>query len=143
MELLIKPKNDCREFLHEGIPVMCADLTVPVISGIPPKAARRLNGYYEFMLRRNLKYAENILYPAARDAFSEALERGRLLPPHRLTLRYTVERAQWDGKDGAVSISCELAKRAGDARTSLTYNDSFSAKDGLPLLKPRKRKKTR
>jgi hypothetical protein len=119
-----------KEFLHEGISVLTAKFTVPVVAGLAPRARARLNRYCRLLLRERMRYAEKTLYPIAVRAHTAALAKARLIPPFSLVMRSSAVLA--DEERGLLSLRTELTERMGGEPVTLRSEDTFSLKDGWP-----------
>lgn len=124
--------SETKEYLHEGIPVLTAEFSVPSVGGLTPRARARLNAYCGCVLRECMRYAEKTLYPLAAQTHAAALAEARLLPPFSLALR---GEAQADQEKGVVTIRTELTEKTGGEAVTLRREEAFSLSDGWPILK--------
>ena len=145
-DIEIIPKNEKQDFLHDDFLVLTADLTVPVISGLPKAALKRLNNFYESLLQEKLKYARKVLYPIAVKDYKNAVERGLSPQVYSLSMNYTVTLARLPSEkdtEETFSLYYDVYEYTGGAHgATVRYADNFSAATGYPLpsLIPRKKR---
>lgn len=79
-----------REWTVEGVPVLQASVSLPNPTGASSPLTRRIRRYYRLQCRSYLRYCENFLFPAAAEAYREALKTSAPLPLFRAELGYEV-----------------------------------------------------
>ena len=122
---------ETREFLHEGMVVLTAEYGVPSAGGLAPPVTARLNRYCGALVRECARYAEKTLYPLAARTHAAALEEGRLLPPFRLCLRCAADPPD---REKSLTLRTELTEQLHGETVTLRREDTFSLRDGWPLL---------
>lgn len=88
--LRTEPFTTHREWTQEGIPVLCASLSLPEPVPALNAVCRRIRRYYRLQSRAFLGYCQKELLPLAQAEARAALAESRPLPEFRVELTYQV-----------------------------------------------------
>ncbi|MCL2082902.1 MAG: DUF4163 domain-containing protein [Oscillospiraceae bacterium] len=120
--------NERQAWEHDDKIILETSITLPKISGIPSKAAERINRHYIFLSKFLLRWAKTSLLQKARENNA-----GNLAEPYKLAASYTVT---YNDK-GILSLYYEISQHSpAQPLAEVRCGDSWSLEDGLPYPLP-------
>ena len=118
-----------REWTAEGIPVLCAEISLPRPIAPDNRISRRIHRFYQLQGHSYLRYCEHWLAPKAAADCRQALMDSTPLPQYtaRLTCHITCNEA------GIFSLYTDTQEFTGGPTLMLRRSDTWDLRTGYPL----------
>ncbi len=129
-EMVFEADTVCKSYPENAEPLVTVELTVPKVSGLPPRACARINRFYADVVKAQLRYAKNGLLARARKAARLAAAAGETFTPYLLDVRFETRCLE----KPVLSLTWDLTETAGAATPrAVRYVDNWNAQTGLPV----------
>ena len=130
IELHIEDFTAEREWTVEGIPVLCASLSLPQPVPAADKVSRRIHRDYQLQARSYFHYCESWLFPQATAEYQAALASSSPLPHARAELTYRI--TYHDG--GLWSLYTQSRESGIPGQAQITrWGDTWDLATGYPI----------
>ena len=118
-----------REWVTEGIPALCAEISLPLPTVPNSRILRRIQRFYQLQSRSYLRYCEHWLAPKAAADCRRALLESSPLPEYtaRLTFQITCN------ESGILSLYTESREFTGGRPLVLRHGDTWDLYTGFPM----------
>ena len=125
----LQPFTAEREWTVDGIPVLCAAISVPQPVSAADKTSRRIHRYYQLQCRSYLRYCEKQLFPLAEQEYRAALANSAPLPLFRAELNYQITYHD----SHFLSLYTQSSEAGLHQRLKLRRGDTWDLSAGYPV----------